>query len=85
MKLGCARVSEFLLKETGSLGDTESEVWIDNFKVKVRKTTEHKLHKISALTKILQNFSKTSTPGLLFNRIKIYWVLFSTFLDSMQT
>ena len=33
-------------KETGSLGATESEVWIGNFSVKAWKTTEHKPHKI---------------------------------------
>ena len=31
-------------KETWSLGATESEVWIGNLNVKVRKTTEHILH-----------------------------------------
>ena len=36
------------LKETGSLGATESEVGIGNFNVKARKTTEHKLHKSGA-------------------------------------
>ena len=32
--------------QTGSLGTTESEVWIGNLNVKARKTTEHKLNKI---------------------------------------
>ena len=50
------------LKETGSLGGTESEVWIGNFNVKAWKTTDHKLHKIWPSLKILQNFRKTSTP-----------------------
>ena len=34
------------LKEIGSLGTTENEVWTLNFNVKAWKTTEHKLHKI---------------------------------------
>ena len=39
--------------QTGSLGATESKVWIGNFNEKARKITEHILHKI-------KNFSKTS-------------------------
>ena len=33
-------------KVTGSLGATESEVWIGNLNVNARKATKHKLHKI---------------------------------------
>ena len=36
------------LKETGSSGATESEVWIGDSNVKAWKTTEHKLHQSGA-------------------------------------
>ena len=54
------------LKETGSSGSTESEVWIGDFNVKAWKTTKHKLHKI---WRSLYNFTKFQqnehTPGEL--------------------
>ena len=51
--MGCARFLKFghflrEFNETGGSGATESEVWIGNFNVKARKTTEHKLHKSGA-------------------------------------
>ena len=45
-------------KETGSLGATESEAWIDNFNVKVWKTTKHKHYKIWRSLKFCKNSRK---------------------------
>ena len=50
------------LKETGSLGATESEVWIGNLNVKAWKTTEHKLHKIWCSLKFCKNSAKRAHP-----------------------
>ena len=60
------KVLHFLLKcaKTGSLGATESEVWIGNFNVKAWKTTEHKLHEICRSLKIWQNNGKQAHPRL---------------------
>ena len=49
-------------KETGSLGTTESEVWIGNFNVKAWKTTEHKLHKIWRSLKFCKISGKRAHP-----------------------
>ena len=48
--------------ETGSLGATKSKVWIGSFKVKARKTTEHKLHKIWHSLKFCKNSAKRAHP-----------------------
>ena len=50
--------------QTWSLGATESEVWIGNFYVKVKKKKKYRAQTPQnlALTKNLQNFNKTSTP-----------------------
>ena len=49
-------------KETGSLGTTESEVWIRNFNVKAWKTTEHNLHKIWRSVKFCKKSAKRAHP-----------------------
>ena len=49
-------------KETESSSITEFEVGMGNFNAKARKTTKHKLHKISRSLKFLHKFKKTSTP-----------------------
>ena len=43
------------LKETGSSGATESEIWIGKFNVKAWKTTEHKLQNIWRSLKFCKN------------------------------
>ena len=50
------------LKQTGSLGATESEVWIGNFNVKAWKTTAHKLYKIWPLLKFCKISGKRAHP-----------------------
>ena len=55
-------------KQTGSLGATESEVWIGNFYAKASKTAEHKLHKMWPSLKFSKNSGKRAHPrasGLL--------------------
>ena len=49
-------------KKIGSLGATESEVWIGNFNVKVWKSTEHKLHKIWRSLKFGKISAKRAHP-----------------------
>ena len=65
--LGCTRFLKFghfscELKETGSSGATESEVWIGDFNVKARKTIEHKLHKIWRSLKFCKISGKRAHP-----------------------
>ena len=78
---GCTRflnLWQFLakLKETGSLGATESEVWIANFNVKAWKTTEHKLHKIWCSLKFwAKRAQPMGAPGT-HGQILLFWCSF---------
>ena len=58
------------LKETGSSGATESEVWIGNFNVKAWKTTEHKLHKIWFSLKFCKNSGKRAHPWVIMSMLE---------------
>ena len=55
--------------KTGSLGTTENEVWIDNFKVKARKTTKYKLHKIWWSLKFCKILGKRTHPCKQYNQV----------------
>ena len=48
--------------QTGSLGTTESEVWIGNLNIKARKSTKHKLHKIWRSLKFCKKSAKQAHP-----------------------
>ena len=57
--------------EQGSLAATENEVWIGNFNVKARKTTEHILHKTWHSLKFSKKFRKTREAP---NRPMLNWL-----------
>ena len=64
-KLGCARFAEIAseLTKAWSSGATEFGVWIGNCNVKVWKSTEDKLHKISNSNYLVKFQQNEHTPG----------------------